>query len=139
MVTGVLEVISYCFLSTSSGKQKNTHSTSQPQFRSGSTPATIETDQILLALQQMASNSKSTNFNQNIKRILKLLKSLTTTIPTVHGKSEKFELFEDLLHTFLKTHNPLSEEDKLNYSHFLLRCHAFQTFNKPPAPTERNW
>ena len=40
----------YCSPTTSSGKQKKARSTSQPQFRSENTPATIEADQILLAL-----------------------------------------------------------------------------------------
>ena len=90
------EEIPYCSPTTSSGKQKKTRSTSQPQFRSENTPATIEADQILLALQQSATNSNSANFNNNISRISKLPKSPTTTMPTFDGKSEKFELFEDL-------------------------------------------
>ena len=49
-VTGVQEVIPYCSPGTSSGKQKKARSTSQPQIRSENTPATIEADQILLAL-----------------------------------------------------------------------------------------
>ena len=61
MVTGLHEEVMYCFPSTSSGKQKKNRSTSQPQFRSENTPATIEADQILLALQQLASNNNSEN------------------------------------------------------------------------------
>ena len=38
------EEIPYCPTSTSSGKQKNARSTSQPQFRSENTPATLEAD-----------------------------------------------------------------------------------------------
>ena len=45
------EEIPYCSPSTSSGKQTKARSTSQPQFRSENTPATIEADQILLVLQ----------------------------------------------------------------------------------------
>ena len=108
------EEIPYCSTSTSSGKQKEARSTSQPQFRSENTPATLEADQILLALQQLATNSNSANFNNNISRISKLPKSLTT-MPTFDGKSEKFELFEDLLQTSLKIHKQLTEEDKINY------------------------
>ena len=51
MLTEAHEEVMYCSPSTSSGKQKKNHSTSQPQFRSENTPATIEADQILLALQ----------------------------------------------------------------------------------------
>ena len=94
-MTATQEEIPYCSPTTSSGKQKKARSTSQPQFRSGNTPATIEADQILLALQQLATNSNSANFNNNISRISKLPKSLTTTMPTFDGKSENFELFED--------------------------------------------
>ena len=81
------EEIPYCSTSTSSGQQKKARSTSQPQYRSDNTPATLEADQILLALQQMATNSNSANFNNNISRISKLSKSLTRTMPTFDGKS----------------------------------------------------
>ena len=50
-MTGIQEEIPYCSPDTSSRKQKKARSTSQPQFCSGNTPATIEADQILLALQ----------------------------------------------------------------------------------------
>ena len=72
--TAVQEGTPYCSPTTSSGKQKKARSTSQPQFRSENTPATIEADQILLALQQLATNSNSANFNSNISRISKLPK-----------------------------------------------------------------
>ena len=64
MVTGVQEEIPYYSLGTSSGKQKKACSTIQPQFGSENTPVTIEADQILLALQQLVSNSNSANFNK---------------------------------------------------------------------------
>ena len=50
-MTAAQEEIPYCSPTTSSGKQKKARSTSQPHFRSENTPATIEADQILLALQ----------------------------------------------------------------------------------------
>ena len=128
------EEIPYCSTSTSPGKQKKARSTSQPQFRSENTPATLEADQILLALQQLATNSNSANFNNNISRISKLPKSLTTTMPTFDGKSEKFELFEDLFQTSLKIHNQLTEEDKINYFHSLMRGDALQTFKNITSP-----
>ena len=81
MVTGVQAEIPYCSPVTSSGKRMKAHSTSQSQFRSRNIPATIEAHQILLALQQLATNKNSTNFNNNINRIWKLPKSLTTTMP----------------------------------------------------------
>ena len=72
MVTGVHEEVMYCSPSTSSGKQKKNRSTSQPQFRSENTPATIEADQFLLALQQLANNNNSANFHNNINRFSKV-------------------------------------------------------------------
>ena len=138
MTTETQEEIPYCSTSTSSGKQKKARSTSQPQFRSDNTPATIEADQILLALQQLATNSNSANFNNNISRISKLPKSLTTTMPTFDGKSGKFELFEDLFQTSLKIHNQLTEEDKINYFHSLMRGDALQTFKNITSPNREN-
>ena len=49
-------------------------------------------------------------------------------MPTFDGKSEKYELFEDLFQTSLKKLNQLTEEDKINYFHSLMRCDALQTF-----------
>ena len=111
--TGIQEEISYCSLGTSSGKQK-ARSTSYPPFRSENTPATIEVDQIFLAFQQLASNSNSANINNSINKISKLPKSLTTTMPTFDGKSEKSELFEDIFRTSSNIHNQLTGEDKIN-------------------------
>ena len=134
MITGTQEAIPYCSPTTSSGKQKKARSTSQPHFRSENTPATIEADQILLALQQLVTNSSSANCNNNNSRILTLPKSLTTTMPTFDGKSEKIELFEDLFQTSLKIHNQLTQEDKINYFHSLMRGDALQTFKNITSP-----
>ena len=72
MLTAVQEEVPYCSSGLSSGKQRKVRSTSQPQFRSENTPATIEADQILLALQQLATNSNFANVNNNSNRISKL-------------------------------------------------------------------
>ena len=138
IITGVHEEVMYCSSSTSSGKQKKNRSTSQPEFSSENTPATIEAHQILLALQQLANNNNSANFHNNINRISKLPKSLTTTMPTFDGKSEKFELFEYLFQTSLKIHNQLTEEDRINYFHSLMRGDALQTFKNINGPTREN-
>ena len=127
MVTAVQDEIPYCSSGISSGKQKKARSISRPQFRSENTPATFEADQILLALQQLATNSISANVNNTSNRISKLPNSLTRKMPTFDGKSEKFELFEDLFHTSLKIHNQLTEGDKVNYFHSLMRGDALQT------------
>ena len=137
-MTATQEEIPYCSPTTSSGKQKKARSTSQPQFRSENTSATIEADQILLALHQLATNSNSTIFNNNISRISKLPKSLTTTMPTFDGKSENFKLFEDLFQTSLKIHNQLTEEDKINYFNSLMRGDALQTFKNITSPNRGN-
>ena len=137
-MTGVHEGVTYCPPSTFSGKQKRKRSTSQPQFRSENTPATIEADQILLALQQLANNNNSANFQKNINRISKLPKSLTTTMPTFDGKIEKFELSEDLFQTSLKIHNQLTDDDRINYFHSLMREDALQTFKNINGPIREN-
>ena len=137
MTTETQEEIPYCSPSTSSRKQKMARSTSQPQLRSENTAATIEADQILLALQQLATNSTSANFNNNITRIWKLHKSFKTTMPTFDGKSEKFELFEDLFQTRLKIHSQLTEEEKTNDFHSLMRGDALQTFKTITSPNRK--
>ena len=138
MMTATQEEIPYCSPTTSSGKQKKARSTSQPQNCKENNPATSEADQILLALQQLATNSNSVNFNNNISRISKLPKSLTTKMPTFDGKLKKIELFEDLFQTSLKIHNQLTEEDKINYFHSLMRGDALQTFQNITSPNREN-
>ena len=100
--------------------------------------ATIEADHILLALQQLANNDNAANFHNNINRISKLPKSLTTTMPTFDGKSEKLERFEDLFQTSLKVHNQLTEDDRINYFHSLMRGDALQNLENITSPTREN-
>ena len=138
MVIAVQGDIPYCSSGSSSGNQKKARSTSQPQFHSENTPVTIEADQILLTLQQLATNSNSANVNNNSNRFSKLPKSLMTTMPTFDGKSEKFELFEDLFKTSLKVHNHLTEQDKIYYFHSLMRGNALQTFKNISSPNREN-
>ena len=137
-MTEIHEEVTSCSPCTSPGKQKKNRSTSQPQFRSENTPATIEAHQILLALQQLANNNNSANFHNNINRIPKLPKSLTTTLPTFDGKTEKFELFEDLFQTSLKIHNQLTEDDRIKYFRSLMRGDALQTIKNINGPTREN-
>ena len=59
-------------------------------------------------------------------------------MPTFDGKSEKFDLFEDLFQTSLKVHNQLTEEDRINYFHSLMRGDALQTFKNINGPTREN-
>ena len=47
---------------------------------------------------------------------------------TFDGKSEKFELFEDLFHTMIKMQPEMTEQMKVNHFHSLLRKNALQAF-----------
>ena len=55
-------------------------------------------------------------------------------MPTFDGKSEKMETFENLFETSFKIHNQLTEEDKINYFHSLLRGNALQTLKNITRP-----
>ena len=114
-------------------------STSQPQFRSELTPATIEADQIFLTLQQLARGSSFANCNRNISRISKLPNLLTTTMPSFNEKSEKIELFRDLFQTNLKVSNLLIEEDKKTISIFSTMVMCCRRSKTTAARTEMNW
>ena len=59
-------------------------------------------------------------------------------MPTFDGKTEKFELLEDLFQTSLKIHNQLTEDDRINFFHFLMRGDALQTFKNINDPTPEN-
>ena len=138
-MTGVHEEVTYCSPSTSSGKQKKNRSISQPQFRSENTPATIEADQILLTLQQLANKNNSAIFRKNINRISEMPKSLTTTMPTFDGKSEKFELFKGFFQARLKNHNQLTEVDRINYFYSPMRGMRYKHLKTLMAQPERTW
>ena len=105
------------------------------------TPATIEADQMPLVFQQLPTNSNSANFkNNNINRIAKFPKSLTTTMSTFDRKSEKYDLFEDLFQTRLQVHSQNTEEDKINYFHSLSwLVMPYRNSKTSPATTERIW
>ena len=47
---------------------------------------------------------------------------------TFDGKSETFELFEDIFHTMIKMQPEMTEQMKINHFHSLLRKNALQTF-----------
>ena len=59
-------------------------------------------------------------------------------MPTFDRKSEKFELFENLFQTRLKIHNQLTEDDRIDFSHSLMRGDALQTFKNINGPTREN-
>ena len=57
-----------------------------------------------------------------------MVRPVSTTTLTFDGKSEKFELFEDLFHTMIKRQPDMTEAMKINHFHSLLRKNALQTF-----------
>ena len=59
-------------------------------------------------------------------------------MPTFDGKTEIFELFEDLFQTSLKIHNQLTEEDRINYFHSLMRGDALQPFKNITTPNRES-
>ena len=56
------------------------------------------------------------------------IRPVQSTPMTFDGKSEKFELFEDLFHTMIKMQPAMTEQMKINHFHSLLRKGALQTF-----------
>ena len=59
-------------------------------------------------------------------------------MPTFNGKSEKFELFEDLFQTSLKIQNQLTEEDRIKNFNSLMRDDGLQTFKNITSPNREN-
>ena len=55
-------------------------------------------------------------------------KALTASLPVFDGKSEKFKLFKDLFQKNIKMYPHLTEIQKINYSHSLLRGNALQAY-----------
>ena len=60
-------------------------------------------------------------------------------MPSFDGKSEKFELLEDIFPTSLKVYGQLTEDDRMNYFHALMRGDALQTFKNINRTTRDNW
>ena len=58
------------------------------------------------------------------------IRPVSSNTMTFDGKSEKFELFEDLFHTMIKMQPEMTEQMKINHFHSLLRKNAPQTFRK---------
>ena len=58
------------------------------------------------------------------------IRPVTTNPMTVGGKTEKFELFEDLFHTMIKMQPTMTEQMKINHFRSLVRKGALQTFRK---------
>ena len=135
-MTATQEEIPYCSSTTSSGKQKKARSTSQPQFRSENTLRQLKLTRFCWPF-----NNWRRTPTQPIS-ITILAESRKCLNPSQRqwfdGKSEKFELFEDLFQTNLKIHNRLTQEDKINYFHSLMRGDALQTFKNITTPNRDN-
>ena len=56
------------------------------------------------------------------------IRPVNSNTMTFDGKSEKFELFEDLFHTMIKMQPEMTEQLKINHFHSVLRKNALQTF-----------
>ena len=56
------------------------------------------------------------------------IRPVQTTPMTFDGKSQKFELFEDLFHTMIKMQPAMTEQIKINHFHSLLQKGALLTF-----------
>ena len=56
-------------------------------------------------------------------------------MPTFYGKSEKFQLFEDLYQTILKNQNQQTEDNRIKQLHSLMRGNALQVFKNVSNPT----
>ena len=56
------------------------------------------------------------------------IRPVNSNTMTFDGKSEKFELFEDLFHTMIKMQPEMTEQMKIKHFHSLLKKNALQTF-----------
>ena len=137
MVTAVQEEITYCSPGTSSGKQKNARTTNQVQLRSENTPASIEADQTFLFLEQLANNINFANINNNISRISKLPKSLTTTMPTFDGNLKSLSCLKISFKRASIFATSWMKMKKSNISIFSWRGNALQTFGNISNPTQK--
>ena len=59
-------------------------------------------------------------------------------MPTFDGKSEKLELFENVFQTSLEIHIQLTDQDKINDFHSLMRGDALQTFKNNSSSRRKN-
>ena len=67
--------------------------------------------------------------------IIRTVKSKTMTFD---GRSEKFELFEDLFHTMIKVQAEMSEQMRINHFHSLLRKTRFRRSETLPKPLDKH-
>ena len=98
---------------------ESTNQPKRPKIRSQSQPASKERPAVARTLFGAEKNNNTT---------LPIPKALTASLPTFDGKSEKFELFEDLFRNNIKLYPHLTEIQKTNYFPSLFRGDALQAF-----------
>ena len=59
-------------------------------------------------------------------------------MPIFDGKSENFDMINDLSQASLNIHNQLYEDDRFNFFHPLMRGDAFRTFKNIRGQTLEN-
>ena len=67
------------------------------------------------------------NLQNNPQNQSPTIRPVNTTTRTFFGKSEKFELFENLFHTMIKMQPKMTDQMKINHFHSHLRKNALQT------------
>ena len=123
----------YSNMVTGVSNEPTTSNNTQARSSSLPPPNQRHSDEIIdKLLESLYATHKQT---PNIPR---LPKALSTTMPTFDGKTEKFELFEDLFQTSLKVHPQITEQEKIHYFHSLLRGDALQTFRNMTETTKAN-
>ena len=71
--------------------------------------------------------------------LLPMPKALTASLPVFDGKSEKLERFEDLFRNNIKMYPHLTEIQKINYFHSLLRGNALQAYCNLDDTKQTTW
>ena len=107
----------------------------------------VSQDNNLPVVEQTPRNQNS-NANKSINRLADaiagiltqqrpqaatMLKPVSSNTLIFDGKNEKFEFFEDLFHTMLKTQPEMTEAMKINHLHAHLRKEALQTLRNKSA------
>ena len=88
-------------------------------------PATVAEPDPITRLADVLTNMQNRPAAQQLT-----IRPVNSNTMTFDGKSEKFELFEDLFHTMIKMQPEMTEQMKINHFHSLLRKNALQTFSK---------
>ena len=86
-------------------------------------PATVIEPDPITRLADVLTNMQNRPAAQQLT-----IRPVNSNAMTFDGKSEKFELFEDLFHTMIKMQPEMTEQMKINHFHSLLRKNALQTF-----------